>query len=536
MKRLIAMIAAVCLMLPLFGCGDDGSGKGFRFPLDGEPVQLDPQISSDAASITVLSVLFEGLTRLDADGKAIPGAADWTVSSDGRTYTFTLREAYWSTLSDKSEDNRWKEPTPVTADDFVYGLQRLASPATGSALADELDGIVNARAVRSGQRTVDALGVHATDDMHLTITLEAPDAGFPERLAATPYLPCNRAFFAYASGRYGLEKQYLITNGPFVLTAWEHGKSLLLHRNETYRDTRNVLPEAVRFVIDGDRTLDALQNGDMDVIPLLSSEVNEAEDAGISVVGLQDTVRSLWFNTSDEWLSSGTVRRALRDALEWSSIYDYLEKNGEPAATGYIAPDGTVKGKEIYRDEQNSSRFRTDVARAQDQWEEALNGTAPPRFTMVAASDDISANVARYLVQSWQKNLKLHCALQLVSEEELGASVQTGNYQIALYTVTATGLTGAENLWSYATGAAGNLSRFSDGGMDGACRAALKGGRQELQALETLLRQQCPSVPISFPRRYYGIAADTEGITVRPFNGGNFGSPFEFISAKKWKD
>ena len=60
------LLTAALLCGALCGCGDDGTGKGFRFPLSGEPAQLDPQVSADRASLTLISVLFEGLTRIDA--------------------------------------------------------------------------------------------------------------------------------------------------------------------------------------------------------------------------------------------------------------------------------------------------------------------------------------------------------------------------------------------------------------------------------------------------------------------------------------
>ena len=121
-----------------------------------------------------------------------------------------------------------------------------------------------------------------------------------------------------------------------------------------------------------------------------------------------------------------------------------------------------------------------------------------------------------------------------MSDGRLRAAVQNGNYQIALYTATATGLTGAENLACYTTDDTDNLTRLKDSGVDAAWSKALRGGRAELDALEQQLYSLCPSLPLSFPPRYYGIAADTEGITVRPFGGGKYGCPFAFTQAKKW--
>lgn len=543
MKRLFALLAVVCLvLLPLTGCGDDGSGKGFRFPLESEPRQLDPQVSTDTASITLLSVLFEGLTRLDAAGNAVPAAADWTVSADGRTYTFTLRESYWSTLAVRGEETPWDAPTRVTAQDFLFGLQRAVSPNAPDGLAQALYSIQNAQAVHEGKKGIGVLGVRADGDDRLIITLNTVDPAFPATLATTPCAPCNREFFEYTGGRYGLEKQYLLTNGPFLLTAWNHGESLLLNKHEGYHAATEVLPAVVRFVIEPQEPVASLQEGTMDAVALTAAEATQLTDSGVQTVTLQDTVRSVYFNTRRSFLGNADVRRALRDSVEWSTVYSYLEGMGEPAATGYVAPDATVSG-EAYRIPQNAARFATDVTAAQAALGRGLKALSPdddtpalPAFTVLAADDEHSANIARYLIQSWQKNLKVYCTLETVSASTLSARLQAGNYDIAVHTATATGLTGAENLAAYTAGAANNLTGYRSAAYDLACNAALKGGRGELTALEALLRKECPSLPLSFPYRYYGVAENTAAITVRPFGGGAYGSPFEFLQAKKWND
>jgi oligopeptide transport system substrate-binding protein len=114
-------------------------------------------MAQDDASVTVLCALFEGLTRLDNDGKAIPAAADWTVSEDGLTYTFTLKESYWTVNAIDGETNPWDEPIRVTADDFLFAIQRVADPATKSPLAAELYGIRNIEAVSKGEKPLEEL-------------------------------------------------------------------------------------------------------------------------------------------------------------------------------------------------------------------------------------------------------------------------------------------------------------------------------------------------------------------------------------------
>ncbi len=542
MKRIVCLGLILCLLITgLTACGDDGSGRGFRFPLSGEPRQLDPQVATDRAAITMVSVLFEGLTKLDDQGTPIPGMAQWTVSEDGLTYTFKLKESYWSTQPASKEKHLWENPVAVTADDFVFGMQRALDPATGSALGKELYAIRNAKQVHAGEKSPAALGVKAEDYDTLIITLEQPDDSFLATLATTPCMPCNREFFNYTAGRYGLEKQYLLTNGAFQLTAWNHGSSLLLNKHEDYYDAAKVAPAAVRFVMDSEDAAADLTEGLMDVAPLTAQQAAAYADEGIQTVVLQDTIRQLWFNTRREALADAAIRCALRDSVEWDTVYAHLQETGEPIATGYVAPAAALPDGTLYRQDSNAHTYQLRAETANAALGQGLAAlypeqTAPtlPRLTLLAGEDAVSANLARYLVQSWQKHLHLSINLQLLSDSALAASVAGGNYDIALYTHTATGLTGAENLATYASDNAANLTGLSDATVDAAILAAQRGGREELESLENRLLECCPSIPLSFPHRYYGIAKGDEGITVRPFGGGQYSCPYSFQNARKW--
>ena len=86
------------------------------------PRTLDPAYNEDIPGLIVLSDLFEGLVRLDPEGRIVPAVAkEWEVSPDGLVYRFHLRpEAAWS------------DGEPVTAGDFVFGMRRIVRPETAS--------------------------------------------------------------------------------------------------------------------------------------------------------------------------------------------------------------------------------------------------------------------------------------------------------------------------------------------------------------------------------------------------------------------
>lgn len=543
MKRWLAWLTAGCLLLCLCGCGEDGTGGGFRFPLEAEPKGLDPQTATDTAAITVIAALFEGLTAVQ-DGVVCDAAATHTLSEDGKTYTFTLRESYWSTLKTRGEESPWDEPTLVTADDFLFAIQRGVDPATNSPLAAEYDPIKNAAAIRQGKLPLSALGVTAPDDRTLVITLEKADPTFPARLAGTPYMPCHREFFTHTAGRYGLEKEYLLSNGAFWLAAWNHNESILMYKNEHYHGT--VHPEAVRYVIGVSDPAAALQEGSLDAAPLTAAQKAALSEAYTHYT-LQDTMRSLWFNTAADPFTVEAVRRSLRDGIEWAAVEAYMSQYpDEPMAAGYLPPDALVSvgaTRESYHATTSPVRPATNVAAAKTALEQGLSVLYPDqkgtlRFELLAADDPVSADLARYLVQSWQKHLKVYPTLTLLPEQELAARVKSGNYQAAIYTQTLSGLTGGENLAMYATHAADNVAGLKNPAVDAAIAAAQSNGRTALESLDRLLWQVCPCVPLTCPTRYYSVPDENprvKGVSVRPFGGGRYGAVLGFKDALKWE-
>lgn len=104
--RFLALVLSAVLLLPaLAGCSKKtGAEKDLAYPIDGEPVCLDPQIAADETAKLVTGNCFEGLVRLDESGAIVPGAAQrWDVSADGRTYTFHLREGMKWHIADSDE-------------------------------------------------------------------------------------------------------------------------------------------------------------------------------------------------------------------------------------------------------------------------------------------------------------------------------------------------------------------------------------------------------------------------------------------------
>jgi ABC-type oligopeptide transport system substrate-binding subunit len=107
-------------------------------------------------------------------------ARSWDISSDGRTYTFHLRN-----------DARWSDGKPLTSNDFLYSWQRMLSMDLAAKNAFLLFPIKGAKAFNAGVGDFTEVGVSAPDPQTLVVQLEKPMSWFVSMLMHPAYYPCH---------------------------------------------------------------------------------------------------------------------------------------------------------------------------------------------------------------------------------------------------------------------------------------------------------------------------------------------------------
>ena len=91
--RFTAAVLAAAVLFALTGCGSSTNSASFTWFVDSIPANLDPQVASGASDVIACENLYGTLVRKSPDGELVPGLCEkWTVSSDGLTYTFTLKD------------------------------------------------------------------------------------------------------------------------------------------------------------------------------------------------------------------------------------------------------------------------------------------------------------------------------------------------------------------------------------------------------------------------------------------------------------
>lgn len=189
-----------------------------------EPVSLDPGRAGDDLSAFVVGQLMEGLVDLDEAWGSVPSlAARWTVTSDGRGYTFHLRPGW-----------RWSDGRALTAHDFEYAWKRNLALAADSPAALLLYVLRGAQAYAEGRGPAEAVGVRALDDRTLEARLDHPAGYFPQLLTHPVTFPLPR-WVVEGERQPWTAPEIFVCNGAWLLEAWDPGKHMAFARNPGYR-------------------------------------------------------------------------------------------------------------------------------------------------------------------------------------------------------------------------------------------------------------------------------------------------------------
>lgn len=298
-----------------------------------EPETLDPHRAEGVTSSNVLRDLYEGLITEAADGALIPGAAEsWAISADGRVYTFRLRAS-----------SRWSNGDPVVAEDFVFGLQRSADPATLSEYSAILYPLENAEAVIEGRLPPDQLGATALDAHTLELRLHSPTPYLLGLLTHSSTYPVHRPSLEKFGGLFARAGN-LVSNGAYRLDDWVVQSHIRMVRNAYYWDNANTTLDTVWYypVENADSELKRYRANEFDLtytlpnrqIPWLRknlpAELRIAPYLGSYVYG---------FNTSQPPFKDNiALRKALAMALDRDVIVEKINAAGEIAAYSWVPP------------------------------------------------------------------------------------------------------------------------------------------------------------------------------------------------------
>jgi peptide/nickel transport system substrate-binding protein/oligopeptide transport system substrate-binding protein len=274
------------------------------------PQSLDPLGADSIYESLPIRQVFEGLVATDAGLNIVPAlAATWTISRDGRTYVFHLREGV-----------RFHDTAPLAADDVVFTFERaLRSDDPGNLARPYLSVLEGADAFATG-RVAGLSGVRAVDAGTVQIRLVRPYSCFLEVLAMDGLRVVPRhAFTSMTAVEFGRGP---VGTGPFRFQAWDDAR-LVLARNADYwgeaawLDEVSVLFEAESERLDTDRLL----AGQVDVAEVHDGDLERLREPQARVLRFQElSVAFLGLLTRTPPLDDVRIRQAIACAIDRDAL------------------------------------------------------------------------------------------------------------------------------------------------------------------------------------------------------------------------
>jgi peptide/nickel transport system substrate-binding protein len=303
------LLTALVVVMSVFLLSGFAGAKELNFALSGSPDSLDPHKTSGTLTFQTLKSVYDTLVEPDPTGKIVPALAEkWDISTDGMTWTFTLRKGVVFHNGDK-----------LTSQDVKATFERIKNKEIGSPNANEFAPITS---------------IETPDNSTVVLKLSEPSAPFMGTLASgwgailpKSLIDSNHDFAAKPIG-----------TGPFKMTEWIRDGKIVLEKNKNYwmkglpkldKVTMHIIPERaiqVQGLISGQ--VDVSYIIDQEDEPLLTSspdvEVNKSLTSLIMVMPM---------NCSKPPLDDLRVRQAITHAIDKQKVLDVAYGGGKPIGT-----------------------------------------------------------------------------------------------------------------------------------------------------------------------------------------------------------
>ncbi|MBM7644020.1 oligopeptide transport system substrate-binding protein [Scopulibacillus daqui] len=376
-----------------------------------EPVDI-PSLNwtqiTDTTSSTTIGMVTSGLMRFDQNMEPKPDMADGMpkISKDKKVYTFKIRK-----------DAKWSDGSPVTANDFVFAWRKMVDPKTASqyAFIFASANIKNAAKIDDKKSPlfgkVDQLGVKALDDHTLQVTLEKPTPYLLSTLCSASFIPQKKEFVEKEGNNLGQEPKDLLSNGPYILTKWNHGSGWSFKKNENYWNAKNIHIEKVNVsVLKQKSTAVNLYNtGKLDSTLIDSEFVDQFKGKPDYHSTLMAAPYFIRLNQAKvPALKNEKVRKAIYGSIDRDTMAKDLIKDGSVGAK-YIVPKGFAKGPDHkdFRSTSPNGFNAADKQQAKKLWEQAKTdlGIKSLKLDLMTQDQDKSVKIAEYVANQIEKNL-----------------------------------------------------------------------------------------------------------------------------------
>lgn len=492
------------------------SEKVLNIRIDSEPSTLDPNNGLTDQYGVIYSLVYEPLCRLDENGEAKAAlATDWTVSDDGLTYTFQIRD-----------DNKWSNGTASTAADFEYAIKRIAKQESGTNWAQLVFDIKGVSAAYSGKASVDDIGIHAEGNT-LTVELESAEAYFPRMLAFSPYTPVNQEYVESQNGAFGTD--VVIGSGPYYVESWSHDDVVVLKKNPYYWDVENTEFDTINVYVIGDANTatNMFLSNELDAVDITGTQVPSVEAAGYQIQAY-DSGRSVYLrlNYKNKVLQNEKIRQALSSAIDRETFANNVLKDGSVAATGLVTNGiAGANGKSFREIAGNTLVYGYDETKAKELFASGLSelGIEAKDITLNIIGKNTFSDTATILAalqEEFQNTFGITVNVENVDKTTYSSRSNEGDFDILLvawgadWNDATTFLTQFDNNRDGSKPDQYNNDEFdvlfdkayNDASADALTRAGY------LVDAEKILLEEAGTIPIYFKGQYHVVSDRIEGL------------------------
>ncbi|WP_170976446.1 ABC transporter substrate-binding protein [Rhizobium sp. FKL33] len=401
MKCLAAGIGAPFLLEQLTAIAAAADKKVLRIGYAAPVQTLDPIKTVFAPDIISQGMMYARLLKANADQSEVgPGLAEsWTISDDGKTYTFKLREGL-----------KFSDGSPLTSEDvaFSYNRMRFQKDTVYSAPFQPLTTI------------------EAVDPLTVKFGLDRP---FPPFLKLCEIwntgIVSKKAVSAMGDEAFGTRPE--VTSGPFKFVEWKTGDRVVMGRNEHYY--RQGLPhlEGIEFIFvpDVNTGVSMVQAGELDVgmgVPF--ARMKELEAAGVTIVSEPSSATyDLLINHEKAPFDNLAFRQAISHGIDRQQINDAVTAGYGTAAASIFSPKLDFYDTEL-----------KVIARDVDKAKELLakSGVTDTSFTLLTNAGATDEDKTAVLIQAQLAEIGVNVTINAIDPGQAWTQLVAGDYQAQL--------------------------------------------------------------------------------------------------------
>ena len=395
-KRLLGAGLTLAAAILLTACGQSASDdKTYSSTFGADPTTFNYLLDYSGDNTNVITNLVDGLLENDNYGNLVPALAeDWSVSKDGLTYTYKLRQdAKWFTADGE-------EYAPIKAQDFVTGVKYAADNKSQALdlIQNSIKGLDDY--VTGTNSDFSNVGVKALDDYTVQYTLTRPEPFWNSKTTNSILFPVNEEFLTSKDKAFGeLKADSILYSGPYLLKEFTSKSSLEYMKNPHYYDQEKVTIERVKLAyVDGSDQDMTIRNFESGAYSSAGVYPNSSNFAKTKEKYKDNIVYSLQGATS--WYYNFNVNR---------QSYNFTAKTSDEQKQ---ATQAAVLNKN-FRQAINFALDRTSYS-AQSNGEEAAKNTlrntlVPPTFVQVGDKtfgETVASKLVNYGTQWTNMNLE----------------------------------------------------------------------------------------------------------------------------------